>query len=213
VLKDVLRVPFKIRSSLEVVVRGKWVVVAFLGLLLGGTLFAQQKSMEKSQQSMLNSGDRSFITKAAEANLAEIDAAKLVDQKSTDPAVKDFASRMLKDHTQANQELTAMAKTNGVTAPTEAGAAEQRQIDELRKLSGTKLNDTYLQNELQGHKQVISEFEQELDHGQDQAVKNYAAQTLPTLQDHIRIAEDVVGKMGMSGKAGLSDEANAINVK
>ncbi|MGA8489312.1 MAG: DUF4142 domain-containing protein, partial [Terriglobales bacterium] len=149
----------------------RWAVgVVLCGLLLGGTLFAQQNSMEKSQQSTLSSADRSFITNAAEANLAEIDAAKLVDQKSTDPAAKDFANRMVKDHTQANQELAAIAKTNGVTVPTQAGATEQHQIDELQKLSGAKLNDTYLHNELEGHKQVISEFEQEVEQGQDQAV-------------------------------------------
>ena len=75
------------------------------------------------------------------------------------------------------------------------------------------MNETYVLKELQGHKQVISEFEQELEHGQDQAVKNYASQTLPTLQDHIRIAEDIAGKMGMSGRVGLSDETKAIAAK
>ena len=60
---------------------------------------------------------------------------------------------------------------------------------------------------------MISEFENEIEHGHDQAVKSYAEQTLPALQDHIRIAEDIAGKMGMSGKTGLSDEAKAITAR
>jgi putative membrane protein len=83
----------------------------------------------------------------------------------------------------------------------------------LEKLSGAQLNDAYLRDELQGHKETISAFESEIEHGQNQEAKTYAEQTLPTLQDHIRIAEDVAGKLGLPGKAGLSDEAKAITAK
>jgi putative membrane protein len=192
----------------------KWgMAVIFSALLLTGSVFAQQKQTDKSQSSMLSSADQNFITTAAEANLAEIETAKAVESKSTDPAVKDFANRMVADHTEANQKLATVAETAGIKLPTEPSATERNQLDEMQKLSGAKLNATYLDDELQGHKQVISTFEQEIEHGRDQAVKNYAEQTLPTLQDHIRIAEDLAGKMGMSGKLGLDKETKAIAVK
>ncbi|MFY9844017.1 MAG: DUF4142 domain-containing protein, partial [Terriglobales bacterium] len=95
----------------------------------------------------------------------------------------------------------------------EPGITERNQKSELQKLSGAKLDDAYLRDELQGHKEAISAFENEIEHGRNQEVKNYAAQTLPTLQDHIRIAEDIVGKLGLSGKTGLSDETKAIAVR
>lgn len=190
----------------------KWHLVGIFSglLLLAVSLFAQQMN---SHATMLSSADRNFITTAAQANLAEIQTAKMVEQKTTDPAVKDFASRMITDHTQANQQLSKVADRAGVQLPTKPSIAELSQKDELQQLSGAKLNDAYIHAQLQDHKQVISEFEQEIDHGQDHAVKEFAEQTLPTLQDHIRIAEDVSGKMGMSGKAGLTDEAKAIAVK
>jgi putative membrane protein len=147
------------------------------------------------------------VTSAAEAHLAEIDAAKVVEREAHDPAVKEFAARMISDHTQANQKL---AGISGTPLPTQPSATERSHQSELQKLSGSKLDRTYLDDELTGHKQVISEFENEIEHGHDKAVKDYAEQTLPTLQDHIRIAEDIAGKMGVSGKAGLSDEAKAI---
>jgi putative membrane protein len=155
----------------------------------------------------MSSADRSFVTSAAEANLAEIDSAKVVEREAHDPAVKEFAARMISDHTQANQKLAGIA---GTALPTQPSATERSHQGELQKLSGSNLDHTYLADELTGHKQVISEFENEIENGHDPAVKNYAEQTLPSLQDHIRIAEDVAGKMGMSGKAGLSDEAKAI---
>jgi putative membrane protein len=192
----------------------KWMTLVLTIVLIGtGNLFAQQKQSTMPAEKMDKSGDRSFITSAAEANLAEIDIAKMVAQKSTDPAVKDFANRMVADHTQANQKLASVAEKNGVKLPTEASATERNQKSELEKLSGAQLNDAYLRDELKGHKETISAFESEIEHGQKEEAKNYAEQTLPTLQDHIRIAEDVAGKLGTSGKAGLSDEAKAITAK
>jgi predicted outer membrane protein len=81
------------------------------------------------------------------------------------------------------------------------------------RLSGAQLNEAYLRSELQGHKETISAFENEIEHGQNQETKNYTEQTLPTLQDHIRIAEDVAGRLGLPSKAGLSDETKAITAK
>ncbi|MGA9494328.1 MAG: DUF4142 domain-containing protein [Terriglobales bacterium] len=183
-------------------------------LLLTPILFAQQKHQAApTGENMQNSADQGFISSAAEANLAEIDTAKMVIQKSSDPAVKDFANRMATDHTQANEKLANVAEMNGIKLPTEPGITERNQKSELQKLSGAKLDDAYLRDELQGHKEAISAFENEIEHGRNQEVKNYAAQTLPTLQDHIRIAEDIVGKLGLSGKTGLSDETKAIAVR
>jgi putative membrane protein len=194
---------------------GKWVIaILFSAFLSAGTVFAQQKYQTgKANHDMLSSADRSFIINAEEANLAEIETAKMIEQKSTDPGVKDFANRMVIDHTQASQKLTTLAKNTGVTLPTEPSAMERSQKSDLQKLSGAKLDDAYLRDELQGHKQVISSFENEIEHGQDRATKDYAEQVLPTLEDHIRIAENVCGKVGMSGKAGLHEEDKAIAAK
>jgi putative membrane protein len=190
----------------------KWRIALFLSsILLCSVAIAQQTTTSKSQSKTMNSVDRSFVRKAAEANLAEIQTAQVVEQKANDPAVKDFASRMISDHTQANQKLAAIA---GIALPKEPSAVERNQKNELGKLSGSKLLDEkYVADELSDHKQVISEFEKEIEEGQDPAIKTYAEQTLPTLEDHIRLAEDVAGKMGMSGKAGLNVEAKAITAR
>jgi len=101
----------------------KWgMALIFSALFLSSSLFAQQKQTDKSQKSMLSSADQSFITTAAEANLAEIETAKVVENKSTDSAVKDFANRMVTDHTQASQTLATLAEMTGTKLPAEASA-------------------------------------------------------------------------------------------
>ncbi|HZC24496.1 MAG TPA: DUF4142 domain-containing protein [Candidatus Binatia bacterium] len=197
---------------------GVGIAVICSGLLLGCNLIASpgkatSNQINKSPADSLSAADRAFIINAAEANLAEIDTAKMIEQNSKDPGVRDFAKRMVTDHTQASQNLATVAEMTGITLPTSPSAADRNQEDELKKLSGAKLTETYVGDELAGHKQVISAFESEIEHGQDEAAKNYAAQTLPTLQDHIRIAEDVAGRMGISGKAGLTQQSEAITVR
>jgi hypothetical protein len=60
----------------------------FSTLLLVGVTFAQQmKQTTKSNNDTLSSVDRNFISSAEEANLGEIETAKIVEQKATDPAV------------------------------------------------------------------------------------------------------------------------------
>jgi putative membrane protein len=194
---------------------GKAAIAAIFStiLFLGVTFGQQTKQATKTNSDTLSYADRGFINSAEEGNLAEIESAKIVEQKATDPAVKDFASRMVTDHTQASQGLKALAKSSGVTLPAEPTAAQANQKDEWQKLSGAKLDDAYLRVQLEDHKQAISVFENEIEHGQNEAVKDYAEKTLPTLQDHIRIAEDIAGKIGMSGKAGLTQENKAIPAK
>jgi putative membrane protein len=111
----------------------KWTTfVLTTALVATGSLFAPPKHQAATAgQKMQNSADQTFINTAAEANLAEIDIAKMVGQKSTDPAVKDFANRMVTDHTQASQKLTSVAEMNGVKVPTEASATERNQMSEL----------------------------------------------------------------------------------
>jgi len=190
------------------------IVTIFSTILFIGVGLAQQmKQTNGSSNQTLSSADRSFIGSAEEGNIAEIDSAKIVEQKSTDPAVKDFANRMTTDHTVASQELKVLAKSTGVTLPAESVAVKTNQKNEWQNLSGAKLDEAYLRDQLQDHKQAISVFENEIEHGQNEAVKDYAEKTLPTLQDHIRIAEDIAGKMGMSGKTGLTQENKAIAAK
>jgi putative membrane protein len=193
---------------------GLGIAVVCSGLLLGCNLIAWPgKQTSKPPADTLSAADRAFITSAAEANLTEIETAKMIEQKSKDPGVRDFAKRMVTDHTQASQNLATVAEMTAVSLPASPSAADRTREDELEKLSGARLNKTYLRDELAGHKQVISAVASEIEHGQDEAAKNYAVQTLPTLQDHIRIAEDIAGKMGMSGKAGLNQGSEAITVR
>ena len=153
---------------------------------------------------------KQFVKKAAEINLAEISAGRLAERKATDPAIKDFGSLMVRQHTALQQQLEKMAKTQGITLPTKPGPKQVALKDKLEKLSGQQFDNEYIQHMLSGHRHAIAMFENEIENGSNRACKDYAISALPVLQNHIRVAEDVAGKMGRSGRYGLTQPSDAI---
>src|ERR1700729_2373711 len=60
-----------------------------------------------------NAPDRLFATLAAEGGMAEVDVAKLAQQKSRNEAVIAFAKQMIDDHGKTNAQLASLAKQAG----------------------------------------------------------------------------------------------------
>lgn len=138
----------------------------------------------------LSHRDRSFISSAAQGGLEEVENGKLASQKSQNPQVKDLADRMVQDHGQANDKLKQLASDKGVSLPDKIASSEQREMDKLQKLSGDKFDQAFTKEEVADHKKVIKEFEHEAKYGSDPDLKQFAQDSLPTLREHLRLAEE-----------------------
>jgi putative membrane protein len=143
--------------------------------------------------SQLSAADRRFVDKAAEAGMAEVQAAQLAQQKSTDPKVKQFAQQMITDHTQANQKLLALAQQKGVTPPTELSARHQTEMSKLQGLDGPKFDRMYLKGQVRDHQEAVALFQKEASDGKDPQLQQFAQQTLPILQQHLDMAKSDSG--------------------
>jgi putative membrane protein len=139
----------------------------------------------------LSKSDRSFATKAARAGLAEVAEAQIALQNSSNPDVKNFAQRMVDDHTKAGDRLSSIASAEGLKLPTNPSRADQKQAAALQKLSGSALDKRYISDQVTAHKEAVSLFTAESKSGQDAGLKDFAAQTLPTLQDHDRMVQSL----------------------
>jgi putative membrane protein len=164
------------------------VMLAVLALFLPLALVAQSSS------SKLSGGDQDFLKKAAEGGKAEVELAQLVLQKTQDPKVRQFAQKMIDDHSKNNQQLQQVGTQLGATLPTDIGSEAQQEKDKLSKLSGEQLDKEYMQFEVNEHQKDISEFQNAASSAQDQMVKNFAQTTLPTLQEHLKLAKEVAPK-------------------
>ena len=139
--------------------------------------------------------DSTFMKTAAMDGLAEVEHGRLVAQNAASPDVKQFAQRMVDDHSKANEELKSLASQKNVTLPTELDAKHKAMQDKLSKLKGAALDAAYMTHMLADHKAGVALFQREAKSGKDAETKAFAEKTLPTLQQHLKMAQDVNAKI------------------
>ena len=189
-----------------------------VAVLFSMSAFAQDSSMSGSQADQsakpakatkAKSGgmDQTFVKKAAEGGMAEVDLGNVAKQNGSNDAVKQFGDRMVTDHGKANDELKSLAQQKNWTLPTEPKAADKSKKDRLSKMNGADFDKAYMRDMVMDHQKDVKEFQKCASSCSDPDLKAWAAKTVPTLQDHLKMAQDSakqVGAMsgGKSGKSG-----------
>ena len=144
--------------------------------------------------SALSRDDSGFLSQAAQNGHAEVEASKLAMEKATDPKVKDFAKRMIDDHTKANQELEALASSKGVELPSGPSLMQKGKSKLiLSTADGADFDRRYAESMgVEAHEDTIELFQKAAGSAKDADVKAFAEKTLPKLQEHLKMAEEMV---------------------
>jgi putative membrane protein len=129
--------------------------------------------------------DTTFAAKAAVGGMAEVALGKMAAEKGTDAKVKDFGKMMVMDHTKANSELMAIAKTKNISLPAGLDAGHQAKSDSLSKLSGKDFDNAYIKTMVEDHKKTLALMQAETANGKDADLKAFAAKTAPVVQMHL----------------------------
>jgi len=130
-----------------------------------------------------------FVHTAAKANAFEIQSSQIALQKRTNEQVKDFAHLMIKDHTRIGDEFKSIAQKQNLQLPKGLDSKSQSSLKRLQSEAGTRFDRTYVPMMLKGHQQAVKLFQSYAQNGDDLQLKQWAQQTLPTLQEHLRRAE------------------------
>jgi putative membrane protein len=153
-----------------------------------------EKTGLKEGKSQLSSTDQTFVTKAAEGGMAEVEMAKLAKKNSESTDVQAFAQKMIDDHSKANEKLEKIASAKDAKLPTDPGAEHQKQLDELKALSGAKFDEKYMKMQVEGHEKMHALMEQQVKSGNDPDLKAFAKETLATVEEHAKLAKKVSSK-------------------
>ena len=137
-----------------------------------------------------------FVKHAAQGGLAEVALGNLGVQKAQSDDVKQFAQRMVDDHSKANDELMDLARKQAIDIPKQMSAEQRATVDRLSKLSGAAFDREYMKAMVKDHDHDVAMFETYSQHGKDEQLKSWAAKTLPTLQDHKEMATATANKVG-----------------
>jgi putative membrane protein len=176
------------------------------GTQSGSTATRSQSSAADASKS---NADHQFVMEAAQGGMAEVELGQLATEKASSDAVKQFGQRMVTDHGKANDELKSLAQSKNIMLPTDIGAKHKATKDKLSKLSGAQFDRAYMQEMLTDHRKDVNEFKKESQSGKDPDVKAWAAKTLPTLQEHLQMAESA--SRSAVGTSGSSSEGNRTN--
>ncbi len=155
----------------------------------------------KSASAKLDLTDRKFIEDAAAGGMKEVEFGRVATDKASDPAVKAFAERMVRDHSDTNNKLMDVAQSKGVTPPAKLKSSDQRALDRMVKKSGAEFDRAYMDDMVKDHNKDVKNFEKEASKAKDSEVKAFAADTLPVLQQHLQLARDTQGKLKGGGSA------------
>jgi putative membrane protein len=134
--------------------------------------------------------DSGFMVEAAQGGMAEVEMGRIAVQNASDAKVKQFGQRMVDDHSKANAELKTVAAQKGVKLPAQLDAKHRGAAGRLSKLHGAAFDKAYIDGMVKDHREDVAEFERQANGASDAAVKAFAAKTLPTLREHLKMAED-----------------------
>jgi len=143
----------------------------------------------------VSSGDKSFVVKAAQGGMTEVQLGQLAADKATSQDVKDFGSKMVTDHGKANDELKSIASSKGITLPDKLDAKHQAMVDKMNGLSGAAFDKAYVDAMVGAHKKDNALFAKEASSGQDADIKAFAAKTDETVKMHLSMIQDIQSKM------------------
>jgi putative membrane protein len=150
----------------------------------------QMAAPGQAQNQKLSEKGKSFAKEAAMGGMAEVELGKLAQQNAQSDDVKQFGTRMVQDHTNANQQLMTILSGKDFSVPQQLDEKDRKTLDKLSKMRGAEFDRAYMRDMVQDHEKDVKKFRQEAEHGSDADLKAFAQKTLPVLEQHLQLAHD-----------------------
>jgi len=139
--------------------------------------------------------DKKFLAMAAQSDQNEIALSQLAEQKATNPAVKAFAEKMVKEHTQMTASMKPYADSWGLTAPTGPDADAQKELDKLNGLSGNDFDKEYMDQMVTDHTKALKAFTTEAKDTKDVKFQAAVIKGKTAVAAHKNMAYDLKKKL------------------
>lgn len=182
-------------------------------LLLGSSAFAAERNYDNNnnnnvsndrnaqhrttdvrdpqQRGQLSAKDYKFIREATQGGMAEVELGEMARLRGSNQGVKDFGARMVKDHQQANKDLQEIASRKGASLPASLAHHDSSLTTTLQKAQGADFDKKYIDAMVKDHDKDVKEFQDAAQNSDDADIKAFAQKTLPTLQEHDRMAKQL----------------------
>ena len=158
------------------------------------------------------SAAQSFVTKATQDGMAEIQLGELVQTRSSDPKVKEFAATMVRDHTKANAELSALAKRKNLEVPTSLDDKHATMVHAVGTKPPSEFDAEYAKQMVDAHDAAVTLF-QDAEAVGDKDIAGFAKKTLTTIHRHQQLAATLPAKRPAPAGADPSAGADPLDAE
>lgn len=170
-----------------------------------GSAFAQQNRklgvpQNNNAVKYPDQADKAFLKQAAVGGAAEIQLGQMAEKKASNPQVKQFGARMVKDHSKNADLLTQVAQSQNVSLPTRLTPKYQNAQSQLSREAGPQFDSAYMKMMVQDHMKTVAKFKKEAATSQDPTVKKYAQESLPVLESHLQEARQIASQLKQGAK-------------
>ncbi|HYE61977.1 MAG TPA: DUF4142 domain-containing protein [Phycisphaerales bacterium] len=160
----------------------------------------QQNDQNRQQFGSQNQGnnnqairaiDKDFVTTAAASGMKEVELGRLGTRQASNEQLKQFAQKIIDDHTKANEELMTLARNKNIDVPTQLPQDHKSMVQKFNQLNGAEFDREFVTHMVQSHQKSVDLFDRQARQGEDAQVRAFAARTLPTLRQHLQMAKDL----------------------
>jgi putative membrane protein len=163
---------------------------------LAPTILALAVLVTAAPATAQDKASQTFLTKAIEGNLAEVQMGELAQKNGQSADVKSFGQMLQQDHSAANQKAADAAKKLAVNAPSAPNAKQKADYDKMAKTQGAAFDKAFAQHMVMDHKKDIAEYKKAAKKNDDAG--QYAKDSLPVLEKHLQTAQSLQKKAGKS---------------
>lgn len=145
----------------------------------------------------LSAADEAMMKEVAMGGMMQLETSKVAVQKSTDPAVREFAQGEVDEQTGLSEKLTAIASAKGITLPATPDAEAQQIVSAMQGMSGAELDRHYIKEHgVKGHEKLDKVMSKVKLKGTDNNLTAVAKAAHPLVKTHLKVAREMVAKMG-----------------
>jgi putative membrane protein len=163
----------------------------FAALLTALAFAAAAPAMAADPTAATTNPDLQFAAEAASGGHAEVAMAKEALQKTNRADLRSFAQRMVDDHTKMNRQLASLAEHQHLRLPRQAEGDDAAAVKRLSALSGAQFDQAFVEQMVNDHRKTVDAFRTEAQNGEVAPLKTLAASALPTLEEHLAMAEQL----------------------
>ncbi len=176
---------------------------ALLIVAMGGNAQdAQEKDLrianaDNAAAVQASQADRRFLQLAIDSSAKEIQLSQRALEKGERAQVKQFAEQMIQDHGGTNRELMALNEALlGEKGPPykRASSKVKREVEQLSRLEGAEFDRRYMAIMIKDHRDAVDLYSKQAARGENPQLKALAKKTLPNLERHLEMAEEIGSK-------------------